>query len=313
MCLRKTNGDTARNLILWLKSKSPDVKESTFTRYVRIVEKYILPSFETQQLVKIDAIIINKAFDLLKNRLSDKTVSDIRCVFKSIWSFGIKNNYPCCDFPFPKSRIKTTHKIYVIPPDARRKMEHALLKYNNQLSLGVFFTLFTGVRIGELCGLKWGDIDFENGYAHIRRTVERIADLNSPYRKTKVIISKPKTENAERIIPLPSCLMEYIHPFRNGDDKYILSGKHEPTEPRAYYAKYKQFLIQNDLGNYTFHELRHTFATQCVDMGFDVKSLSEILGHSNVTTTMNLYVHPTLQMKKRQMDMLTMTTHSTSK
>ncbi len=95
--------------VLWLKSKSPDVKESTFTRYVRIVEKYILPSFETQQLAKIDAIIINKAFDLLKNRLSDKTVSDIRCVFKSIWSFGIKNNYPCCDFQFPKSRIKTTH------------------------------------------------------------------------------------------------------------------------------------------------------------------------------------------------------------
>ena len=116
--------------------------------------------------------------------------------------------------------MKTTHKIYVILPDDRRKMEHALLKYNNQLSLGVFFTLFTGVRVGELCGLKWGDIDFENGYAHIRRTVERIADLNSPYRKTKVIISKPKTENAERIIPLPSCLMEYIHPFRNGDDKY---------------------------------------------------------------------------------------------
>ena len=112
MCLRKTNGDTARNLILWLKSKSPDVKESTFTRYVRIVEKYILPSFETQQLVKIDAIIINKAFDLLKNRLSDKTVSDIRCVFKSIWSFGIKNNYPCCDFQFPKSRVKMTRKIY---------------------------------------------------------------------------------------------------------------------------------------------------------------------------------------------------------
>ena len=177
----------------------------------------------------------------------------------------------------------------------------------------MFFTLFTGVRIGELCGLKWGEIDFKNGYAHIRRTVERIADLNSPYRKTKVIISKPKTENAERIIPLPSCLMEYIHPFRNGDDKYILSGKHEPTELRAYYAKYKQFLIQSDIGNYTFHELRHTFATQCVDMGFDVKPLSEILGHSNVTTTMNLYVHPTLQMKKRQMDMLTMTTHSPSK
>ena len=299
--------------MLWLKAKKSDVKESTFTRYVRIVEKYILPSFKVQQLVKIDTEMINEAFSLMKARLSDKTISDIRCVFKSIWKLGVEKQYPCCELRFPKSKVKTVHKIVVIPPDTRQRMEHALLHYNNQVSLGVLFTLFTGVRIGELCGLQWGDIDFENGFVHIRRTVERIADLNNSQRKTKVIVSEPKTENSERIIPLPTCLLEYIHQFRLNDEKYILTAKCSPTEPRAYYAKYKQFLIKNNLGNHTFHELRHTFATQCVDMGFDVKSLSEILGHSNVTTTMNLYVHPTLQMKKRQMEMLTMTTHSPSK
>lgn len=123
MCLRKTNGDTARNMCSVAKKQKPGCERINIYAICSI-----LPSFETQQLVKIDAIIINKAFDLLKNRLSDKTVSDIRCVFKSIWKFGIKNYYPCCDFQFPKSRIKTTHKIYVIPPDTRRKMEHALLK-----------------------------------------------------------------------------------------------------------------------------------------------------------------------------------------
>ena len=146
--------------MLWLKGKKSDVKESTFTRYVRIVEKYILPSFEVQTLIKIDTEMINKAFSLLKARLSDKTVSDIRCVFKSIWKFGIDNHYPCCELRFPKSKVKPTHKIVVIPPDTRQKMEIALLQYNNQVSLGVLFTLFTGVRIGELCGLQWGDIDF---------------------------------------------------------------------------------------------------------------------------------------------------------
>ena len=298
---------------LWLNSKKSNVKESSYTRYVRIIDKYLLPSFTNHQLMKIDKHEINSVFETLKNRLSDKTVSDIYCVFKSIWVFGQENDYPCCTLKPLKNKVKSLHKVCVIAPDARRQIEAALLKYNNQVSLGVFFALFTGVRIGELCGLQWGDIDFENGYVYIRRTVERIADLYSPFRKTKVVISEPKTENSERIIPLPPCLLEYIRQFRLSEEKYVLSAKQKPTEPRAYYAKYKQFLLQNDLGNHTFHELRHTFATQCVDMGFDVKSLSEILGHSNVTTTMNLYVHPTLQMKKRQMDMLTMTTHSPSK
>ena len=180
--------------------------------------------------------------------------------------------------------------------------------------MGIVFTMFTGVRIGELCGLRWGDVDLENGYVHIRRTVERIANLDrNTQSKTKVILSEPKTENSIRTIPLPSCLIEYIKTFKSNDDRYLLTATKKYTEPHTYYSRYKTFLRQNDLGDYTFHELRHTFATQCVDMGFDIKSLSEILGHSNVTTTMNLYVHPTLQMKKRQMDLLTMQSYSPSK
>ena len=298
---------------LWLNSKKANVKESSYTRYVWIIDKYLIPSFTNQQLIKIDMAAINSAFEFLKSHLSDKTVSDIYCVFKNIWIYGQENHYPCCMLKSIKNKIKHSHKVCVIDPDARRKIESALLKYNNQVSLGVFFALFTGVRIGELCGLRWEDIDFENGYVHIRRTVERIADLESKSRKTKIIITEPKTENAERIIPLPSCLLEYIRQFRLSGEKYLLTSTHRPTEPRVYYAKYKKFLRKNNLGKFTFHELRHTFATHCVEMGFDVKSLSEILGHSNVTTTMNLYVHPTMQMKKRQMEMLTMTVQYPSK
>ena len=298
---------------LWLSSKKANVKESSYTRYVWIINHYLIPSFANQQLIKIDTTTINAAFESLNSRLSDKTVSDIYCVFKSIWRYGQDNHYPCCTFQPTKKKAGHSHKICVITPEERRKIESALLKYNNQVSLGVFFALFTGVRIGELCGLRWEDIDFVNGYVFIRRTVERISDLESETRKTKIVITEPKTENSKRIIPLPSCLAEYLRQFRLSDEKYLLTATHHPTEPRVYYAKYKNFLKKNNLGDYTFHELRHTFATQCVDMGFDVKSLSEILGHSNVTTTMNLYVHPTLQMKKRQMEMLTMTAHSPSK
>ena len=299
---------------IWLNDRKPNVKESTFTRYVRAVNKYILPSFEHHKLIKICNSTVNSAFDKLKADLSIKTVSDIRCIFKSIWNYGRENGYPCCELKFPKEKSKSVNRVCVLSPEILRKIETIIVKRNDLVSLGIVFTLFTGVRIGELCGLRWGDIDWNNGYVHIRRTVERIANIDGKTQgKTKVIVSEPKTENSFRTIPMPDCLIEYIKGFREKDDRYLLTATTKYTEPNTYYSRYKTFLRQNNLGDYTFHELRHTFATQCVDKGFDIKSLLEILGHADVSTTMNLYVHPTLQMKKRQMDMLTMTSYSPSK
>lgn len=299
---------------LWLRNKKNSVKESTYTRYVRTVKKNIIPGFDVQRLQKIDGTVINLFYEKLTNTLSDKTVSDIMCVFRSIWNYGIENGYPCCCRKLPKTKVKKNNEIAVIPPESRKVIETALFAHNNLVSLGIIFTLFTGVRIGEICGLRWGDIDFDNGYAYIRRTVERIADLDSAsVKKTKVIVSEPKTDNSVRIIPLPGFLVEYIKDFRANDDKYVLTASTKHTEPHTYYMRYKNYLRKHNLGNYTFHELRHTFATECVDRGFDIKSLSEILGHADVSTTMNYYVHPTLQMKKRQMEMLTRTSCSPSK
>ena len=118
------------------------------------------------------------------------------------------------------------------------------------------------------------------------------------------MITEPKTENSERIIPMPEYLVNYIRQYKRNNECYVLTGSTKNTEPHTFYTRYKTFLRKNNLGDYTFHQLRHTFATLCVEQNYDLKSLSEILGHANVQTTMNLYVHPTLQMKKRQMDTL---------
>lgn len=293
---------------VWLQNKRAKVKESTLTRYDRTVRKYILGYFEKERISKIDGTAVMCFYNLLNEKLSCKTVSDIMCIFKSIWHFGALNGYSCCSFEIPNEKIKTGSRVNVIPPETRRKIESALLKNNDPASMGILFALFTGVRIGEICGLKWGDFDFLNGYVYIRRTVERIADLdNKTQRKTKVVITEPKTENSIRVIPLPEFLIEYVMKYRASDEKYILTGSTKHTEPHTYYSRYKTFLRKYNLGDFTFHELRHTFATECVEKGFDIKSLSEILGHSNVSTTMNLYVHPTLQMKKRQMELLNFT------
>lgn len=291
--------------LLWLGNRKPNVKESTYTRYVRIVDKYILIEFRAKRIDQIDAERIQTFQAQLKERLADKTVNDIMCVFKSIWKFGQMQGYPCCEWVQSGIKVKKAKEITIISQDVRDRMAKAFSDYNQFVAMGVCFSLLTGVRIGEICGLRWGDIDLQNGYATIRRTVERISDLSpNAKQKTKVVITEPKTENSERIIPMPKYLVNYIKRYERNSDCYILTGSTKNTEPHTFYTRYKTFLRKNDLGDYTFHQLRHTFATLCVEQNFDLKSLSEILGHADVQTTMNLYVHPTLQMKKRQMDTL---------
>ena len=138
------------------------------------------------------------------------------------------------------------------------------------------------------------------------RTVERIADLNpNSSKKTKVVITEPKTQSSIRIIPLPKFMMDYLKQRRCDNDCYLLTGRRKFTEPHQYYMRYKRFLKRNSIDHHTFHTLRHTFSTRCVEMGFDTKSLSEILGHASITTTLSIYVHPSLQQKKAQMEKLT--------
>ena len=166
-------------------------------------------------------------------------------------------------------------------------------------------TLHTGIRNGELCGLRWGDVNFANNTLHIRRTVERIADLDHTHKeKTKVIINEPKTEASRREIPLPLALCSYLRSRRKESGAYLLTGTDKPSEPHTLYVRYERFLRRNGFDGYTFHALRHTFATRGIEAGFDAKSLSEILGHSDVSTTMRCYVHPSVDQKRKQMETL---------
>ena len=294
---------------LWLSSVAATVKESTYTRYSRAVSKYLIPYFGSQELQRIDENIVTAFVYGLSTRdgspLSSKTITDIMSVFKRIWTFGSQNGYPCSDIQnvvIPKVKTKA---VSVIPQSAVKVIEAELQSKNDITAMCVVLTLFTGLRNGEICGLRWGDVDLENKMLHIRRTVERIADLSPDAKnKTKVIISKPKTESSFRDIPLPDFLVRYLRQYRQNDECYLLTGSSKFIEPARCYSRYKSYLKRKGLGDYTFHALRHTFATRCVESGFDAKSLSEILGHANVRTTLSVYVHPTMEMKRQQMELL---------
>lgn len=302
---------------LWLSDTKPNVKESTYARYYRIVNKYLCPSLSDKMLAKIDRKYIKNFSEYLLSNggkngdpLSPKTVYDMISVLKSIFRYGTDHDYPCRDIQNLKMPILPKQKVRIVNASYRTKIEQMILDSQPndnkfRVKLGILFTLYTGVRIGELCGLKNSDIDLTNNVVSINRTVERIADLDhNSDTKTKVIVNEPKTQTSIRMIPLPSFLADYLRPFISSGDQYLLTGTDKYTEPHQFYMRYKTFMKSLGLGEYSFHSLRHTFATRCIDNGFDPKSLSEILGHANVSTTLALYVHPTIEHKRKQMERL---------
>lgn len=199
----------------------------------------------------------------------------------------------------PKAERKQVEKI----SDTEQKKLVSYLKANMSLTaFGILLSLFMGLRIGELCGLKWEDVDFQHKVLRIRRTVQRIASANGN-RKTKIVISAPKSATSFREIAIPDMLMKYFEMFRDEADYFILSGTDKPVEPRTMQYRYKKILQSAEVESHNYHKLRHTFATNSAEKGFNVKALSAVLGHSSVTLTLNRYIHPDRTYERRLMNM----------
>lgn len=296
----------------WLTSVKGTVKESTYTRYYRNVYSYLVPAIGKYSVSRLDCSIVNQLKEEFLSHggkhgtgLSEKTVSDIFSVLKMILLYATEAGYPAMNVSQVKHPRRKKKEISVIPPDIINRLEEILLESDDAISLGILLTLHTGIRNGELCGLQWGDFSFYNKTMKINRTVERIADLN-PNRKakTKVVISEPKTDTSKREIPLPKTLCNYLKLKHGNPENYLLTGTDKPSEPHTLYIRYERFLRRNGFEQYTFHALRHSFASRGIESGFDAKSLSEILGHSDVTTTLRCYVHPSIEQKRKQMEAL---------
>lgn len=297
----------------WLAAIRACVKESTFARYHRCVHQYILPELGEVSLLRLAPTLVNQfTIRLLEEGrrngnggLGGKTVSDILSVLKLIFKFGIENGYPCPNPAAIRQPRQQKPDIQILSADKQSKLESLLWHSEDPTNLGVLLTLYTGVRNGELCALQWGDFDFSEHTVKISRTIGRVTDLRPEAKtKTKIVIHEPKTENSLRRIPLPGFLSQYLQRCQKEDSIFLVTGTAQPTEPHCFYVRYHRLMKGLGLTGYTFHALRHTFATRCVELGFDVKSLSEILGHANITTTLRCYVHPTLQQKRVQMERL---------
>ena len=291
---------------LWKEDKKQYVKRSTFAAYTLLIENHILPSFGEMALVE-EQDVQTFVFRKLNEGLSHKTIKDILIVLKMILRFGAKNQmtaYRQIDIKFPTERDK--HSIDILNRSHQKQiMEYIRLHFTFK-NLGIYICLSAGMRIGEICALTWDDLDVENGIIHVRKTIQRIYVIEEHRKYTEVILDTPKTKNSIREIPMTKNLLKMIRPIKkivNGNF-YVLTNEPKPTEPRTYRNYYKQFMQSLGLPLMKFHGLRHSFATRCIESKCDYKTVSVLLGHSNTSTTLNLYVHPNLEQKKRCMEQM---------
>lgn len=298
----------------WLIAKKTMVTASTHANFVLITENHLIPYFGKQKIGSITESDIQKYILYLYDEgrldknggLTIKTIRDVILVLKLALEYAYKQsvipllNWDLIDYP----KDNTVHRVISLSKEDEQNLIQCIYLDLNRKSAGILICLMTGLRIGELCGLKMSDISLVEKTISVNRTVQRIYDKRK--RNSNIHIGLPKTKSSIRTIPYPSLLGKILEKYYSDNpDVYFLTGKTKPTEPRTYRQYFERFLKRNNLSKIKFHELRHTFAVRAIEIpDFDIKSLSEILGHKNVSFTLNVYGSANLTQKVKCMNLL---------
>jgi len=299
--LSKAKEKTKKNALTKAK-----LKESTYSRYSFLCEKHILSYFENMEVSKINNECINKFINYkLKNGgldgepLSPKTVNDMVCLLLQILK---PYRYFDMDIEKPSCRQK---EVSIFTKKEYNKLKEYLSIGTDSKKLGIIVAMLTGIRIGELCALKWEHIDLENATISINNTIQRIKTNDAKgSKKTKIIIDTPKSDMSIRSIPIPEILLAKLIKFKADNNSYILTNSPQYIEPRVYMRHFKECLQSCKIKDNNFHTLRHTFATMAIARGIDIKTVSVLLGHSDVAFTMKIYVHPDIEHRRVQIEKL---------
>ena len=298
------------DFMLYLQNKS---KESTYARYEAIICGHIIPKLGNLKLneitsPRVDSFTKEKLQTGRLNKsggLSPKRVCDILSVLKLSLNYAEDRGFSPNPIKISFPRVEQ-NDIEILSVAEESQLTEYILKSGETQKFGIVLALYTGIRIGELCALTWKDVNIESQTLTINKTIQRIADRDRKG-KTKIIIDTPKTKASVRCIPFPTALTPYIVSGKEcsaGSNSYVLTGSAKYIEPSNYYVKYQKWLRECGITKHSFHSLRHTFATHCIENGFDTKALSEILGHSDVKITLSRYVHPSMAFKRANMEII---------
>lgn len=291
----------------WLKEKKKVVKDSTYGTYSNHVENHIRPKLGKIMIHKIDQDCLQLFVgELFENSLSRKTILDIVTIIKTSLKDAHKKGYikqlDHLSIQFPKQeRMK---KISVFSAQEQKKLLDLWSKEQSTYLLGIIVCMNTGMRIGELCALKWKDIDLDQKTIYVHSTLQRVYIKEKDKTESKVIIGSTKSFASERVIPINTLIFNLLKMNQKEDDDYLVTGNLDYIEPRKYRTIYSNILKKLMIEHRKFHSLRHTFATNCLELGIDYKTVSELLGHSSMSTTMNIYFHSKMKTKRDGLEKL---------
>ena len=291
----------------WLIINRSRIKESTYVKYLSIAEKHIIPQMGQMKLQDIDSMAIERftRFMMEDMSLAPKTVKDVLTVLKAILKYADRkspNTLGTLEICNPKDPRK---EMRVLTKEEQQKLIDFLLEDMDEYKFGAMLSLLTGLRVGEVCALRWENISFTEKTIKVVSTIQRLRNVNPDEGKTKLLLSSPKSDTSMRIIPMTESVENLCRRFKcENKEAFVLSGTDRCIEPRTMQYKLKKYAESCGMEDVHFHVLRHTFATRCVEVGFEIKSLSEILGHSSPKITLERYVHSSLEMKRDNMNKL---------
>ena len=289
---------------LWLADKKNYVKDSTFILYSHHLEYHLLPALGNRKRIReADAqALVNR---LLDKGLSLKSVKDIVVVLRMVLYYGARHRYcpaSALEIHYP-AQAEGKRGLPVFSLSEERRLLEYLRRHPGPYNLGIAICLQTGLRIGELCALTWADIDLDAGVIRIEKTLQRIWRKEG---QSYVNLGTPKTPSSRRTIPLSADMQRLLAPFKNASAPgcYLLTDSASPMEPRGCRRRFTLLERRLNLPGIRFHGLRHSFATRCIESNCDYKTVSAILGHASISTTLNLYVHPSLEQKRKCLEQM---------
>lgn len=296
-------------LELWEIEIESKLKKSTQSTYIRVADTHIVPVLGKLRVTDLNKRMLNEFIGekMSEYDLSSSTVCSIVTVLNSIVGYATALGFDLnINGKLSRPKVITT-KAETFSKEEQTKLITFLTDVTTYDNLGVLVCIYTGMRIGEICALKWKDISLDKGLITVKRTIQRIknSDYQGDGEKTVVVFGAPKSRSSNRTIPIPQFLTDILKERRCEGECFLLTGSRvRYMEPRTYQNRFKLILKRSGIGKKNFHALRHTFATNCIELGFDPKMLSQILGHSDVSVTLNTYVHPSAERMRNYMELL---------
>lgn len=282
----------------WLQEVHANRKHATYVKYRNTYNLYIDEKLGSEYINQLNSEKIRK---IIPKEISYSVQKTIYCIINQICYYG-NQHYQTLYNKFQKGlNDSKKNSVVILTLSEQARLINSLYADLDISRLGILLCLSTGIRLGEVCALRWDDIDMELKTLHINRTVQRLKVFESG-KKTKLIESVPKSACSRREIPLSDEMFLLLKPHWN-EGKYVL-GKNEPMDPRTLQYRFKKYLREAGVEEKNFHVLRHTFATNCIDSGADIKCVSELLGHADVQITLNRYVHPSMDKKRNSINSL---------